>query len=284
MMQFFLLLTAIVISGFAILPLLMKFLYPRYSIGFVCILSLPAGWAFFTIMLFLMNLFFSVSIGLFSGFIALLFIFLCSLLLRRVHRNFLVNTEVFSGEKTNYDTNSPIAELQPPCRRFFCFFLCIIALIFWLGIGFLAMGSPVDDIPGFGVWGYKSLLIYDTGAIPFDVIADSGSPYLHADYPMGYPILLAWCQFAMMEFNDQLIKLLPFLSAVLVFLLFIVICIHLGVGLNFSLLFALLVSSAGSFVLCATSMYADILLLLYVLPGVFLIFRHLTTEGGLAEL
>lgn len=139
----------------------------------------------------------------------------------------------------------------------------------------LALSQAASASPGQAVWGCKAMVIYKEAGIPVSLFTDITEPYTQQSYPLGYPLLLAWCHMCMGEFNDHLIKLVPALISVLVFLTLYSIFANESLSRTKSLLLSLLFSGNYIFIACSTTLYADNLLLLYTIQGFYLIYVYL---------
>lgn len=143
---------------------------------------------------------------------------------------------------------------------------------------FIGSISDADSYPMQGVWGYKAMVIYKESTIPLKLFTTPSLIYTHQSYPMGYPTMLAWCYMGMGEFNDSLIKLIPPILGVLVFLSIYTILRKEKITTNVALLLSLIFCGSGTFNLCSTTLYAENLMLLYLLWGIYQLYLSFKTD------
>ncbi len=171
---------------------------------------------------------------------------------------------------------------NPRVERLLACALLGMAAMLWISRGVLALSGPVgvDDIPGMGVWGYKALAIADSGQIPWSLLCDRERPYLNPSYPLGYPLLLAWGHWFAGGVDDHAVKLLPCLSGLLVFLMLAVMLCESGFPLWIALVLGLAPCCGDVFGYCLEALYAETTLLLFLLPGVWLVQRNLRERAA----
>ena len=262
----FWLLFAIIAPALAAYPVVRRIL-PGYSLFFVLPCSFAAGMGLMTIIQFYLNAVFNIPLSFLCGIVVVIGIAVFSLIISRYfNKNVHIDTPVqmVVGRRT--------WEAIPA--------LIITGLLFmvlWRILN-LSLSSPVGCIPGMGDWGAKARFMFGSGMIPWANIMDSGLPYMHGEYPLGYPIFLSWVYSCMGGFDDFHIKLIPCLFG---FMGISMIVGFLGVRkvkMMLTLLAILLVASDPMFKSCCTEMYAETCLLLFVLPGVFLVYESFRTR------
>ena len=128
------------------------------------------------------------------------------------------------------------------------------------------------------VWGYKAKLFYRSGAIPLSFFTDADLPFTHQSYPLIYPVMLTWSYFCMFGDCDVLLKVLPPLLGVLIYLSIYRQLRCGGCGRNVSLTVALLFCGSAPFFLTSTTVYAENLLILYVFWGVSFLLKSLKED------
>ncbi len=80
----------------------------------------------------------------------------------------------------------------------------ICGLLRWI-----VLSRTLFSIPGMGVWGYKARLIHLLGDIPAGLFAGDGWDFCRPEYPLGYPLLLAWIYVWGGEPDRHMVQLVP---------------------------------------------------------------------------
>ncbi len=140
---------------------------------------------------------------------------------------------------------------------------------------FLKSVSDTDSYPLQGVWGYKAMVIYHGSTIPPRMLISPELGFTHQSYPLEYPLMLSWTYMCIGEFNDSMVKLVPTLLGLFVFLSLYSIINRETSSRNLSIFLALAFCTCDTFVTCSTILYADNLLFLYVIWGVYMLFLSL---------
>ena len=243
------------------------------------LVAVPLGYGLLTIGLFLLNLLGGFRLWLGSGAAILAGLLVGGLWARRQRGTapgMAATLETRSGAGGEWRLFSPRWERVALCV------VVGVAAGLWAERGVLALSAPLglENIPGMGVWGYKARALAESGQIPWEVLGDRERPYLNQSYPLGYPLLLAWGHWCAGGFDDQAVALLPYLSGLLVFLLLAVMLREAGLASWLALGLALAPFSGGVFDYCVETLYAETTLLLFLVPGVWLIQRYLRERAA----
>lgn len=154
-------------------------------------------------------------------------------------------------------------------------YLLIILSVILFFLIFLESAGDTDSYPLQAIWGYKAMIIYKESTIPITLFTDPTISYTHQTYPLCFPIMIAFSYMCIGEFNDSLIKLIPPTLGILLYFSIFSILKREGASKLVSLLLCFLFCSSGTFIISSTILYAENLLLLYILWGVYLIYRYL---------
>ena len=264
----------LLLPGVAAWPLASVLCRPGRTGCLPWLVAFPLGYGLLTAGLFLLNLLGGVRLGLGTGAGVLTGVLLGGLWARRKRAAHVLAC----GDKC---ISSPLftcgGAVMPRWARVALFVVIGLAAGLWAAHGVLALSRPlgVENIPGMGVWGYKALALADSGQIPWEVLGDRERPYLNQAYPLGYPLLLAWGHWCAGGFDDQAIALVPYLSGLLVFLMLAVMFYEAGLALWLALSLSLAPFSGEVFDYCVETLYAETTLLLFLVPGVWLVQRYL---------
>ncbi len=144
---------------------------------------------------------------------------------------------------------------------------------------FIASSSEWDSFAMTGVWGYKAKLFYSEGYIPISFFVDSKLVFTHQSYPLLYPVMLTWLYFSMGGVYDIALKLMPPLLGVFICLSIYNISLREGCTRLISLMLALTYCGGATFFLTSTTLYAENLLILYELWGIYLLFDFIRRGG-----
>jgi len=190
----------------------------------------------------------------------------------------------FSLKRCNYkDGNRDNSQSTKPQKESkykpIFLFLIFVSIIMWVLIGIMTFSSGVSDWPGIGIWGIKGKIIYHTeGCLGF--INNIELAYSHQAYPPGYALMLTWCWYFIGGPEHYLIKMIPFFWGLISFILLYAITKKvLSNRKNSALLFTLFVCSTPAFINTTIKMYADLVLISYLLCGFYSLFEWIKCEN-----
>ena len=168
----------------------------------------------------------------------------------------------------------PAANLAPVATLSHCLAVTLVftAALAWGGLLVAeAVASPMFDITGVGIWGLKAKAFVASGGLDWFLLTDPAYAFCQQNYPLGFPLLLAWCQCWMGAYDDWLIRLVPVTLGMGVGGLLFIFLRRRGIGLAWSGLLTLLFCSGEVFSRQSTFVQAETLLLLLGLAGAFLL-------------
>ena len=180
------------------------------------------------------------------------------------------NTEILFEK----DVPESATKKEPLANKIFKYTLIILSAILFASM-FIESAGDTDSMPMNAVWGYKAMFFYKEGMIPVSFFTDPNMPFTHQSYPLCYPVMLTWSYMCMEGVHEPLIKLIPSFLGLLVFLSLYTICRKENVSQIKSLIIALLFCGCASFNLSSTILYAENLMILYVMWGVYFLYRYL---------
>ncbi|MEA2012056.1 MAG: hypothetical protein U9O87_03080 [Verrucomicrobiota bacterium] len=154
-------------------------------------------------------------------------------------------------------------------------FILIITLIYFIFLVIFSLSKPVPSAPGIGVWGYKAKVLFHEESITSSLFDSKVPSYTHPSYPFGYPLLLAWNYLWMGKCNDHLIKLIPVIFTIAIFLQFYLFCREQKVSSSLSLWFPLMFCGSYIYVFTAGRLYAEPFFIFCVLQGTVFILEYL---------
>jgi len=261
------------ICGMAIIDLLQRCEFRRCFEYFI--LSFLLGWGVFSLF-FVFFGFCGIPLNFISGIvlIAIIYIFAKFANTSQKYSGNRLKNHLSINEKTNQKKNHYKVIRENKFTNIVTITLIVLSCTLFILL-FMESIADTDSYPLQGVWGYKAMVIYKESTIPIKLFNNPTLIYTHQTYPLGYPVMLAWCYMSISEFNDSLIKLIPPLLGVLIFLSIYTILRKEKITTNVSLLLSLIFCGSGTFNLCSTILYAENLMLLYVLWGVSLLYRNL---------
>ena len=164
-------------------------------------------------------------------------------------------------------------------------FLLILMSVVMFTVLFIESVGDTGSMPMQAVWGYKAKLFFLEGKIPLSFFYDPDIPFTHQSYPLLFPIMLTWSYLCMGGVYEPLIKLMPPCVGVLIFLSLYGILRREGLSRIVSLIVSILFCGGTAFSLCSTIIYAENILILYELWGVYFLYLYLrgfgeTIQGG----
>lgn len=145
--------------------------------------------------------------------------------------------------------------------------LILAALVWVTEIVLESISSPVFDITGLGVWGLKAKAFFDSREQGLSLIGDSELRFCHPSYPLGFPLILAYCYTWMGTVDDWLIRLVPTVFGIGTGLLLYSACRTMGADWRYSVFAAVLFCSGETFSIHSTFLEAETLLLLLSVAG-----------------
>ena len=155
----------------------------------------------------------------------------------------------------------------------------IAGIIATLAMHFCAsLSEPVVCRPGVAIWDYKACMIALDHAIPFAALTDPDRSYMQPRYPLEYPLFLAWLYGWTGTVDTMAIKLVPPLLASLLALALYTILTTNGLRRDLAGMMTLVVVSGSTYHMCAVTMYAEHLLFLHVLLGMYYLAQALSDE------
>ncbi len=162
-------------------------------------------------------------------------------------------------------------------------FLVAVSVVLWTLVAVSAFSVEICDWPGIGIWGLKAKIMCHTGGCR-DFLVNRELAYSHPEYPLGYPLTLAWCWEVSGGSEHQLIKIAPFFWGVVSFLLLYSVSKEiLGGDRNLALLIALFACGAPAFVNMTAKLYAEPMFFPWILCGMYLIREWMTREETQAK-
>ena len=179
--------------------------------------------------------------------------------------------------KQNEHSGSKIAELKSSTNqweRILRYLLILLGVIIFAVIFIESIGDT-ESMPMQAVWGYKAKVFYLEGRIPVSFFTDPDIPFTHQSYPLLFPIMLTWSYFCMGGVYEPMLKVIPPLLGVLIYLSLYGICRREGCSKIKSLMISTLFCGGATFNLCSTILYAENLLILYELWGVYFLYLYL---------
>ena len=228
------------------------------------IFAFLAGESILTLMLFLLNLA-GVPVTVMTGIIILL-------ILRIVSAKFANgNLKIQAIDKEVSKIDNEPQKSSDARRNFPRFAAYAFIILFFLLIFILSMTKSVSSLPGIGIWGYKARVIAETQNIPASLFKDQSELFSHHSYPLGFPLMLAWSHLWMDGFDDYMIKLIPPILGLMIYLLLFSICEVRGFSRSTALILPLLLCANKIFRGLSTSLYADNILLIYLMAGFYLL-------------
>lgn len=143
-----------------------------------------------------------------------------------------------------------------------------VALSFWQ-----VSQAPLWGMAGEGVWGLKARVIADTAALPWEIWREDARPYLHREYPPGFPLQLAWCLSWSGGYEADMIKWLGPVGMLAV-LTALIQAMSRGADWRARFIALSVVAALASldvFQIIATQLYAEGMILLLGLGGLLLL-------------
>ncbi len=154
-------------------------------------------------------------------------------------------------------------------NRFYIIIATGSFLIFFIMMIIDGMSMAVASWPGVAVWAFKAKILCITGEIG-NLYTNPETIYIHPEYPLGYPIMLAWCWSVAGGIDDWLIKLVPiFWSAISYILLLKLFNYGTERKSMVSVLLASLIVSSTIWFMITFTMYAETLLICQTLTGFY---------------
>ncbi len=176
---------------------------------------------------------------------------------------------------------APAESLFPPRRRERWLSMPVLL---WIAAAICAacvIGlSDVDSIPMMGIWGYKARVFQHDARIPLWLFESRGLFQIHQSYPLLYPVMAAWCAICAGTDFPGVVVALPMILGALCCGSIFVVARRLGAGFFPAVLAVAAYSSCRGFQGAASSFYAENLLTLYVLWGVFFSARAFANLGA----
>jgi hypothetical protein len=163
------------------------------------------------------------------------------------------------------------AALPPIAKLAIVIFAAVIFSLLFLKANI----KGAEDAAGQAVWGLKTKMLFEDRGFDTEYFKDDTKKYSHQDYPNGWPILLAVLSSCAGKYDDALLNNASVFIALLLFVSFIAMAMYFSSS-PFLLLSAVMLLFANYYFLCVSSvLYAEPLLMLFVLWGVFFWVRYL---------
>lgn len=206
-----------------------------------------------------------------SGIIILVFIFLAGVFSQKCFKKCDSSLQTLSMKPDKLQQKKTQKSLQQQIIRAL---LIGVVTVFFILLAIFTFSKAGGSASEQATWGFKAKVMSSTNTIPISLFTDASEPYIHHSYPLGFPLLLTWSQLMIGGFDELQIKIVSFFLGILIYLLMFAICRREGLQSEASLLFPLFFCVGLSFIHNIVVLYAEPLLILFILSGTYLLYSY----------
>ncbi len=175
--------------------------------------------------------------------------------------------EIFS-----YLTNSNIY------KKIYLIISFVVLLGLWIYLFYYVISKTSLEYPGYGIWGYKAKLFFLNNHFPIEFFKDKNYASSHQSYPLCISLYLSYLSFWMSNFNEQILKIVPFLFGLLTPVYIFYYSLRNNRDIVKSCFYCIIMGSGMTLIFQSYQMYVDNILLISILIGVSLIVENLNYE------